>query len=100
MRYDLDLYRFLHKGKQKQLKLYKHTDTVLNTAGKFSQNRHASPLPAELMQSVSQHHNFSQLVEHTIKCVTITTLKSARNHPGIYFPNLLLLIYIFKINVL
>jgi hypothetical protein len=82
------------------LKPYKHNDTVFNAAGNFSQNRHASPLPAALMQSVSQQHNVNQLVEHANKCRNDKTLESAKCHPGIYLPNLLLLIYIFKINVL
>ncbi len=70
---------------QKQLKLYKHNDTVLNAAGKFSQNRHASPLLAELMRPVSQRHNFNQLVEHAIKCRNDKNLEVGKAPPWYLF---------------
>ncbi len=75
------MYGFLHKGKQNQLKLYKHNDTVLNTAGKFSLNRHSSPLPAELMQSVLQHHNLTQLGELVIKWRNDKNLEVSKVRP-------------------
>jgi hypothetical protein len=68
----------LRKGKQKQLKLYKQNDSVLNVAGKFSQTRNASALSAELMQSALERLNLAQLDKRAIKLLNDKKLEVSK----------------------